>query len=191
MAACCLTMFLFVACDKPVTGKDGTKYESYQQACRAPDYEAAYVFVERIENKKGSDSEDFHKIRDYVVSSEILYLLSMDSEEASNRVIYLITEIKPEERLIAEGFIDLENNKSSWDGSKPDKERIDVYCSRVEIYNKQCSQILDLAIQNKNQKLAQSILNSFIASINVKATMQDQGDGFFADDYDHECYDIS
>lgn len=186
LAAVCLAVCLFVACDKPVTGKDGTKYESYQQACRAQDYEAAYVFVDRVENKKGSDSEDFLKIRDYVVSSEILYLLSMSSEEASNRVLYLITEIKPAERLVAEGFVDLHIHWNSKNGSYPDKERIDAYRSRVETYNKQCGQILDLAIQNKNQKLAQSILKSFIPSVEVEVSVKEQTFGV-----DHECYNVS
>lgn len=69
---------------KSVKGADGTEYSSYQEACRHQDFVAAYDWIEK---NNGSDDD-----KDYVFNAEMLYLTSLGTEEASNRIVYLLAE---------------------------------------------------------------------------------------------------
>lgn len=67
-----------------VIGADGKEYDSYQSACRNQDFVAAYEWIE----KNNGSEED----KDYVFNAEMLYLTSLGTEEASNRIVYLLAE---------------------------------------------------------------------------------------------------
>ena len=69
---------------KSVKGADGKEYSSYQEACRHQDFVAAYDWIEK---NNGSDDD-----KDYVFNAEMLYLTSLGTEEASNRIVYLLAE---------------------------------------------------------------------------------------------------
>lgn len=74
-----------------VKGADGTIYESYQECCAAEDFQAAHQFLAKMQN-----SDDWRwKVDDakkFVFKQEALYLVSLGSEEAQNRLIYLLKE---------------------------------------------------------------------------------------------------
>jgi hypothetical protein len=172
--------------EKPVKGANGNEYETYQQAVRNQDFEAAYIFLDRIENDEGKDNKRYITARDFIVGHELTYLASVNSEESTKRIIYLLTEMRPEANKIPIGEIDLHLYWDSWDGSNPEKERIDAYSLEVNNYNKQCHRILDLAITEENQELAQGVLKCYVPSIIVGRSMKEQSFGV-----DHEIYNIS
>lgn len=80
-----LVVITFSSCGpKSVKGADGKEYDSYQSACRNQDFFAAYDWIE----KNNGTEED----KDYVFNAEMLYLTSLGTEEASNRIVYLLAE---------------------------------------------------------------------------------------------------
>lgn len=170
----CLCMSIFVlmnsgcSSDSKVKGADGTEYESYQQAVRKMDFEAAYVFLDRIENKKGKDNEKYINARDFIVSHEITYLASLNTKESTKRVLYLLTEIRPESKKIPTGKLDTgePSDKSS------DRKKIDTYSLEVKNYNKQCHSIIDLAIAELNKELAQGVLTCYVPTIIIESSME-------------------
>lgn len=184
---CCIAFLAVTSCgEKTVKGANGKEYESYQEAVRNQDFEAAYIFLDRIENNKGKDNEKYITARDFIMTNELTYLASVNSEESTKRIIYLLTEMRPESNKIPKGKIDLHNYWDSSDGSNPEKEKIDAYSLEVNNFNKQCHRILDLAITEKNQDLAQKVLKCYVPSIIVDRSMKEQSFGV-----DHEIYDIS
>ena len=79
-----------------VTGSDGKVYESYQECCAANDYEAAHLFLAKIQNSESEDSESeaysYTEAKEYIFKNEALFLMSQDDETAKNRIIYLLKE---------------------------------------------------------------------------------------------------
>jgi len=140
-----------------VTGADGTEYKTYQAACRAGDFEAAHEFVDKLqEMAEGKNPilykeeiEKYQAAQDYVFKQEMMYLAADGSEEASNKIIFLLTELPVEGEMLSEGMHDFYkvygNRYKSW----------------VKRYNTKCDEILSLAIQNKNEYLAKKVLGMF------------------------------
>ncbi len=187
LVVCCIAVLAVTSCgEKTVKGANGKEYENYQEAVRNQDFEAAYIFLDRIENSKGKDNEKYITTRDFIVTNELTYLASINSEESTKRIIYLLTEMRPESNKIPRGEIDLKNYWNSWDGSNSEKEKIDAYSLEVSNFNKQCHRILDLAITERNQDLAQKVLKCFVPSIIIDRSMKENSWG-----NDHEIYDIS
>lgn len=184
---CCIAMLAVTSCgEKTVKGANGKEYETYQQAVRNQDFEAAYIFLDRIENDEGKDNDKYITARDFIVGHELTYLASVNSEESSKRIIYLLTEMRPEANKIPIGEIDL-HLYSHLTGGNPEKERIDAYSLEVNNFNKQCNRILDLAITEKNEELAQGVLKCYVPSIIVGRSMKERSSG----GVDHEIYNIS
>ncbi|MBR1667146.1 MAG: hypothetical protein IJ693_02580 [Bacteroidaceae bacterium] len=87
-------------------GKKGNNYASYREACEAGDFEYAYKEINKLEKKveemrqsaitpkakRIAAEEELTKVRDYVYDKECLYLLSMKTSEAQERLIYLLKE---------------------------------------------------------------------------------------------------
>lgn len=165
LVVCCIAVLAVTSCgDKPVKGANGMEYETYQQAVRNQDFEAAYIFLDRIENDEGKDNEKYITARDFIVGHEITYLASVNSEESTKRIIYLLTEMRPEAKKIPSGDLNVHYEE---------KKRINAYSFEVSNYNKQCHRILDLAITELNKELAQDVLKCYIPTIIVNSSIKE------------------
>lgn len=187
LAVCCLTICMLMACDSKKTnsseeegitvkGADGKEYTSYQAACRAQDFEAAHEILDILYDKYlegygvASDYEDIslEKVRakyqaacGYIFKQEMMYCLSDGSEQASDKVLYLLSEIPVEGVPHPEGsyyFHDVDPGFS--DG----KEHY-TYYSWVRNYNGYCTQILDLALSQNNAYLAKKVIGMYKQNI--------------------------
>ena len=197
-AACCLVLFAFVACGSgnnssneeafTVTGEDGKTYETYQEACRAQDFEAAHQFLDHYYNKymegygKASDYESYQvkearsvyqSAANYIFKQEMMYLMSDGSEQASDKVLYLLTEIPVEGTPHPEG-------RYSWVKIREDcdeaKDHV-TYYKWVANYNANCNQILDLAISQNNNYLAKKVITMYKQNV-INQRAEDNDDYF-------------
>ena len=144
-AVFCIAALAVTSCgEKPVKGTNGMEYETYQQAVRNQDFEAAYIFLDRIENDEGKDNEKYITARDFIVGHELTYLASVNSEESTKRIIYLLTEMRPESKKIPIGNFGVGTVDNCQYNEL--KKQIDTYSLDVSNFNKQCHRILNLAI---------------------------------------------
>ena len=72
-----------------VTGAGDTKYESYEEACHAQDFEAAHKFLSAM---KQAESDDYVTAREFVFNQEALYLIAMNDEASTKRLFFLLQE---------------------------------------------------------------------------------------------------
>lgn len=156
-----LVMTTFCGCgnisigNKTVKGADGKEYDSYQSACRNLDFVAAYDWIE----KNNGSEED----KDYVFNAEMLYLVSQNTEEASNRVLYLLAEYQiPGTPLYPNGHY-----TDKYYG--PAKE----YIEGLSRYNNRCRRVLDLAISQGNETLARKVIELFKQNVDIHADYSD------------------
>lgn len=168
-----------------VLGQNGTRYESYREACDDYDFQAAHDFITLMEKEKdGSftkewDDYDVDEAIKYVFQREASYLLLEIGEDGERRVIYLINE-SPQNQQISNGsyVVDLaimdENTDFAMkvlgvmsiavkkfqkpEGTYADSEDYDIIFN----YNKTCEKILDYAISNGDADLAKKSLSMFI-----------------------------
>lgn len=127
-----------------ITGLDGIVYESYREACRAGDFEAAHKFLDRMkeENEYWTKVEE---AEDYIFNYEVNALVAQNSVEANNRVIYLLNEI-PINGIKCPTGTDLRVNAHSGYGNS---------CGR---FNIKLNKIMEIAISLDNQDIAKKIL---------------------------------
>ena len=89
-------VLFLVACGKiTVKGENGQTYESYQECCSAQDFQAAHLYLAKLENSIGDSydkEKEYKAAREYVFKQEALYLISIGDETAKKRVIYLLKE---------------------------------------------------------------------------------------------------
>ena len=155
MAICSLIIFFIMACSEvkksivEVTGADGTVYSSIQDACRAKDFTAAYKILDLIE---GSEEDE-----DYVFNAEVIYLVSQNTEEASNRVLYLLAEYQNSGMPVSPGG---EYGSNFY-------EKVKVYLESISRYNNRCNNVLTLAISQGNKSLARKVVELFKQNIDV------------------------
>ena len=179
----CFTVFCIVALEvtssgeKHVKGTNGMEYETYQQAVRNQDFEAADIFLDRIENDEGKDNEKYITARDFIVGHELTYLASVNSEESTKRIIYLLTEMRPESKKIPIGNFGVGTVDNCQYNEL--KKQIDTYSLDVSNFNKQCHRILNLAITELNKELAQDVLKCYIPTIIVESHTKE---AFVSDD---------
>lgn len=129
-----------------IKGENGKEYESYREACRDGDFDAAHKFLDRMKEKKAKDWEDVKKMEeaeDYVFNYEVNTLVSQNSEEANTRIIYLLNEIPIEGTKQPIG-------KHFYNGSD--------YGNCCNRFNIKLNKILELAISTGNQDIAKKIL---------------------------------
>ena len=129
-------IIVFVSCgdnsdDKKiiVKGADGTEYGSYQSACRNEDFMAAYEYLdamqERLEEKQREEGDFFgkttyekqieakkyeeqlEKAKTYVMKQEILFLAAKNTEESTQRILFLLNENKDSAQELIPVLIDL------------------------------------------------------------------------------------
>lgn len=156
---------------KSVKGADGKEYSSYQEACRHQDFVAAYDWIEK---NNGSDDD-----KDYVFNAEMLYLTSLGTEEASNRIVYLLAEYQISGEVVTEATPNIRNNVEDYDGVLYQNTK--EYINGVKRFNKRCDNVLDLAITQNNKELAKKIINLYKADINVIRDDARWGDLSFGD----------
>lgn len=97
---CCVAVFLLMACTgKSEKGANGTKYESYQDACVANDFEAAYAIIEKQkgafdkrEDFKPWQEFDYEGAKFYVFEHEANYLMEQGNDQSTKRLLYLVKE---------------------------------------------------------------------------------------------------
>ena len=177
LSFCCVAVLLLTACGSSsskngsVTGADGKKYESYKEACRDNDFEAAHVFIDdlfstyekTVKDETDFDGDSGEKIKaaasnycvaaNYVYSKELRFLANLNEDEAWNRALYLVKEMDVVGRKYPK------DTQNIWpDGSC---YFIDSYQEYVELRNRQCDELLELAIDNKNQSIAKKVLRCF------------------------------
>jgi hypothetical protein len=196
-----MAVFLLTACGSSsskneeekisVTGAEGKEYTSYQEACRAGDFEAAHKFLDVLHNKYvegyGKAHEyDSYQVRDVrekyhaalnaIFKQEMMFLASDGSEQAADKVVYLLTEIPEEGSARSDGRY---SYSDVTEGYRDGKEHV-TYCKWVTNYNSLCTQILDLAISQENQYLAKKVIMMYKQNVeNVK------------DPSDSNYYDVS
>ena len=172
-----------------VTGSDGKVYTNYREACRNGDFDAAYSILEKKreefekfkeENeltiykrstlfRKGyfdtSNQEKYDAMvknyedgMNYVFNAEMLYLTSQNTEESSNRILYLLAESEiPGTPTTAGG----EYRYSDYKNAKK-------YIEGIAQFNNRCNSVLDMAIAQKNEKLANGVVKLMKQNVDVE-----------------------
>lgn len=148
-------------------GKEG-EYKTYQAACNAQDYEAAWDFVYELENKANEldgydrfiqkNVNEYTAARDYVFDSEIQFLLANGSVEASDKVLFLLNSLPMKGKRLEEGFEGTDAGTAIVDHSLFNKD-FAWYCESVNSYNLKCTKIMGLCIARNNKYLADKIVD--------------------------------
>lgn len=174
LAVCCLGLMVFIACGEKkssVIGADGKEYTSYQDACKANDFEAAHVFLDNLYSSYEDavrENTDFNgdagnvikgeaasycTAANYVYSAELRFLANMDEDESWRRALSLVKEMN------VVGIKYPKDKENIWpDGSC---YFIECYQKYIELRNRQCDILLDLAIDYKKQDVANNVLRCF------------------------------
>lgn len=129
---CFTAICLLSACsgDTKITvkGADGTIYESYQECCAVNDFEAAHQYLNKMKNeidaysqkyaekiaryatdeyeKSESMKEAYNEAYNDVLQKEALFLIADGSEDAVNRLVFLMKEDEGK-KLDASQFLEL------------------------------------------------------------------------------------
>ena len=127
-----------------VKGENGKEYESYREACRDGDFDAAHKFLDRLKDEidDRASKEKYQEAEDYVFNYEVNALVSQNSEEANTRIIYLLNEIPIEGTKQSIGTISAGTDYG-------------ISCNR---FNIKLNKILELAISMRNQDIAKKLL---------------------------------
>ena len=152
-----------------VEGADGKEYKSYQDACRAGDFDAAWSYVEKIENTAMTKLDKYDRYyreyvdaytnaRDFVFNSEVQVLVSMKNDEASDRVLYLLNSLQMKGTELPEGYVGEDACMEIVDGACRTRD-FAWYCESVNSFNKKCIQTMELCISSGNKYLADKVLN--------------------------------
>ena len=162
---CCIVGFAVTSCgNKTVKGVDGTEYASYQDACRNNDFVAAYRIIELND---GGDED-----KDNVFNAEMLYLVSLNTEEASKRVLYLLAEynIPGTPAVIGKEYRDLKKVEYA-------DMKVFQYIDGVNRFNARCNSVLDLAITMGNEKLANDVIKLYKKNYEIENISEFIGNG--------------
>lgn len=167
-----------------VTGSDGKVYTNYREACRNGDFDAAYsilekkreefekfeeenemVIVDEYRNSDHSNEEKYNAMvknyedgMNYVFNAEMLYLTSQNTEETSNRILY----------LLAESEIPGTPTTAGGEYSDRDYENAKKYIEGIARFNNRCNSVLDMAIAQKNEKLANGVVKLMKQNVDVE-----------------------
>lgn len=167
---------------KSVKGADGTEYESYREACKANDFEAAHKFLDEMYNdfldtwesnigEVGSENHlqgetrassaissaamKYSQAASYVLCAEARYIIANIPDEANDRIAYLFNEIQ----VMGEK---VENYYPYGAASRKEEcAKHDCYTQTVKCNNELCDVVLNLAIQHHNKELAELALSYY------------------------------
>jgi hypothetical protein len=173
---CCIAVLTVTSCsNKSIVGADGKEYTSYQEACRAGDFEVAHKFLDILHDEyleEFSDADYYRRFSEkdvkekyeaalkYIFKQEMMYLASDGSKQASDKILYLLTEIPEEGSPQPDGSKGMGVSEIYASG----KDHI-AYTKYVTNYNVLCDQILDLAISQDDQYLAKKVLQMYKQTI--------------------------
>ncbi len=187
LAACCLAMCLFVACNGGITvkGENGQEYESYQECCAAQDFMAAHAYLAKMHNAMGDDRDkerEYQTAREYVFKQEALYLMSIGDDAAKKRIVYLLKEegnnnnnismlidiaIDNDDAAFVRTLSNHYNSNVSCEMlrtvvgylmSKDDEDNKEFVLSFINKYNKEVVCLIDYMAQLNNTQLSEFIL---------------------------------
>lgn len=143
-----------------IKGENGKEYESYREACRDGDFDAAHKFLDMMKDN-AEDRKDQEKVAEaerYIFNNEVNYLASLNSSDANARIIFLLNE-KPEEgKKQEEGLVIYKEGHSAGSTTESEYYRYSKWCAW---HNSMCDLVLDLAISTGNHDLAKRILPLF------------------------------
>ncbi len=183
---CGIALIMLAACGSSSskneeTGANGKEYRSYQEACRAEDFEAARdtmsiyheKYLEELskngiinrENRKKAEGK-YYEAFDYIYKAETQYLLSeLRGDECKDKISFILEEIPIEGEKFPQGLCDWSVAcRGSWgDEGLP----LDAYVVWTQHFNRLCDNILSLAINRKNQDLAKLILLKYVDNVEV------------------------
>lgn len=180
----CLLMCVMAACGGSNKSSDGTEYQSYRDAIKNNDFEAARdtlsVYRDRYlaeqakssiwdwdrEKRKTAEGK-YYQAFDDIYKSETQYLLAnLHGEECRDKIIFMLEAIPIEGEKFSAGLCQYRvaaRGKSGEEGIP-----LDAYIIWTQHYNRLCSNILTLAINRKNQELARAILLQFVDNVEVR-----------------------
>ena len=125
-----------------IKGADGKEYESYREACRAGDFEAAHKFLDKMYKMREEGHHTYaEEAENYIFNYEVNALISQNDKEANDRVIYLLNEFT----IVGERE----------PGSNLSSTSYGTSCAE---FNKKCDKILDISISLKNRDMAKKII---------------------------------
>ena len=139
-------VFYVVKCNVEET-KEREMLVQIDAACEKNDFETAYKIISELDIINNSES---YKKRKAVTEKEVLYLVRLNSEDASNRIVYLLTEnFHFESKPYPEGI---------YQGSDLDRYKLRDYNSEVSSLNNYCDKIFSLAASQGNKYLCLKLL---------------------------------
>ena len=138
------------------------KYNSYQEAARAYDFEAAHRFLDEMNNApsppSGMTYGDWEVKKkeafDYIFHAEAMYLCAKGDLESINRLTFLLTDIPIKGSAIPEGT----EYKSKYDFDMDRLKEHSEYIENATKFNQKCSELIDLAISNRNYTIVEKVL---------------------------------
>ena len=177
ISICCFAVTMLSACSGLSNSKN---FGTYQEACRANDYEAAWTFVDELEQEAmerdkydryiPDNVERYTSARDFVFNAEVQVLMDDGSQEASDRIIFLLNSLPQKGKKLPEGHEGTDARTSICDQSSFNKD-FAWYCESIYSYNEKCRQILELCIIQKNKYLAEKI----VKLVKKRPTSEDTG----------------
>lgn len=143
----------------------------YRAACSRGDFETAHAILGDLLETYNSSfmrNDDYYTAFSYIYPREIQYILAnLEGDECVDKIIFLLTEIPITGMKPAEGDIDdggsfgLAGDISNHSG--PGWR----YLEYVKNYNALCDNILTLAINRRNQRLAKMVLLQYVENVSV------------------------
>ncbi len=159
--------------------KENNKYQSYRDAVKVGDFEAAYDSLSNYhktyiyyqakngimyrDSRKHSESR-YYEAFDYIYKAEVRHILTqMDGREAIDKIFFLLDEIPIEGERSPQGLCEFGLAcRGDWgDEGIP----LDAYIVWTQHFNDLCMSILNLAINRKNKDLARQILVHFVDNV--------------------------
>lgn len=113
------------------------------------------------EEKYNAMVQSYMEAENYVFNAEILYLVSLNTEESTNRLFFLLSEYQ------LSGLPPAANVTYDNYDNKDDCKRVKEYIASIARYNGHCNNALDLAISQGNQPLAKRIIHLFKQNVDI------------------------
>ncbi len=173
-----------------VKGTDGKKYTSYRTACSNGDFDAAREYIDEMKLFWGN-SNSVREAEEYVDNEEIQFLVSLNEEQANNRVILILNKDVVEGLEAQEGAclgkrvrkFDLENESYGLGPQEVTSYR--KYISWCGEHNSKCSKVLSIAISCGNENLAKKLIHQFKSDPELVLKNEKKGE---YDDYYYDVY---
>jgi hypothetical protein len=155
--------------------ESATADKDYRAACKRGDFETAHLILGELLEEYNSDidCDKYYTAFSYIYPREIQYILdNIEGDECVDKIIFLLTEIPITGTKPAEGdhrdrgqLADYINSRFAEEGK---------YTEYVKNYNALCDNILALAINRKNQRLAKMVLLQYVENVTaIKKEIED------------------